>query len=53
MGQLSTGGVEGEKRTAEYRIANNERRSKQQKELNFVIRNSLFDIRVSGFDIRI
>src|SRR4030042_994641 len=36
-----------QKRTAEYRIKNNEGLSKQQKRFDFVIRNSLFDIRHS------
>jgi hypothetical protein len=45
--------VEVQKRTAEYRITNYERRRKEQKRFNFMIRNSLFDIRHSGFGISI
>jgi penicillin-binding protein 1C len=37
------------KRTAGYRITNNEGRSKQKKTFDFIIRNSLFDIRHSPF----
>jgi tetratricopeptide (TPR) repeat protein len=45
--------VEVQKRTAEYRRTNNERRRKDQKGFNFIIRNFLFDIRHSFFPILI
>jgi tetratricopeptide (TPR) repeat protein len=46
-----TAAVEVQKRTAEYRITNNERRRTRQKRFNFIIRNSLFDIRHSFLPI--
>jgi hypothetical protein len=53
VSEQRTGTVEVQKRTAEYRITNNERRRKDQKGFNFIIRNSLFDIRHSFFPIPI
>ena len=50
---VSASCVKAQKRTAEYRITNNERRRKQEKKFNFIIRNSLFDIRYSVFGIPI
>jgi tetratricopeptide (TPR) repeat protein len=43
--------VEVQRRTAEYRITNNKCRRTQQNRFNFIIRNSLFDIRHSFFPV--
>jgi hypothetical protein len=50
---VSASCVKAQKRTAEYRITNNERRRKPKKGFDFIIRNSLFDILHSSFGVLI